>query len=299
MFKGSNLRGFLLGLLVVAVIGALVWFRVAGRREPELAQAPPRAPQVEQPRGCAQPAWAQAAARNKASLYSLQWSPFGRPEIGWATYAPLVSQEIGAGCPADSGGFAERYAGWQARRKLAIDGVFKPADFDRMRDDLALRRPFVQLTAKGTCPASPAETTLEAARPDETYGGKTVLLRPGALAAYRRMVAAAKADGLAGEPPLLRLASGFRGPAEEAARCRERACDRVSRANCSAHRTGLAIDLYLDPAPGADPISTADENRRHMAASAEYRWLLTNAGRFGFLPYAYEPWHWEWTGERP
>jgi len=32
MFKGSNLRGFLLGLLVVAVIGALVWFRVAGRR---------------------------------------------------------------------------------------------------------------------------------------------------------------------------------------------------------------------------------------------------------------------------
>ena len=24
---------------------------------------------------------------------------------------------------------------------------------------------------------------------------------------------------------------------------------------------------------------------------------MVNAGQFGFVNYAYEPWHWEWTGE--
>jgi D-alanyl-D-alanine carboxypeptidase len=34
-----------------------------------------------------------------------------------------------------------------------------------------------------------------------------------------------------------------------------------------------------------------------MARSPLYRWMVVNAGRFGFVNYAYEPWHWEWTGE--
>jgi hypothetical protein len=113
------------------------------------------------------------------------------------------------------------------------------------------------------------------------------------------MVAAARADGVAGRPPLLALVSGFRGPGEEAQRCADGGCNTLTRAHCSAHRTGLALDLYLDPAPGADPASTAEDNRRHMAQTPEYRWLVANAARFGFLPYPYEPWHWEWTGEPP
>jgi hypothetical protein len=303
MFKGSNLRGFLLGLLVLAAVGALVWFRIVGHGEregwrPPLPGAPATAP-AARPADCVAPRWAEAARANQVSLHGLQWSPFGKPELGWAIYAPLVSQEIGARCPADSGGFAQSYAVWQVKQKLQPDGVFKADEFDRMRDAMALRRPFVQQTAKGLCPAAPSEAALALARPEESFGGKKIWLRPGALDAYRRMVAAARADGLAQKPPLLQIASAYRGPAEEAARCADGGCDSLSRARCSAHRTGLAVDLYLDPAPGHDPISTDDENRRHMAASAEYRWLVTNAGRFGFLPYAYEPWHWEWTGEAP
>ena len=34
-----------------------------------------------------------------------------------------------------------------------------------------------------------------------------------------------------------------------------------------------------------------------MAQTTEYRWLVANAVTYGFLPSAYEPWHWEWTGE--
>lgn len=297
MFKTSDLRGFLLGLLVLAAVGAIVWYRIVDGGAPKELRSQPEP--VAADGDCAAPRWAAAAKANQTTLHALPWSPFGKPEVGWAIYTPLVSQEIGARCPADSGGFARSYAAWQARQKLTPDGVFKAEEFDRMRDALALRRPFVQLTAKGVCPAAPADAALQPARPEEAYGGKPVRLRPGALAAYRNMLAAARADGVAQKPPLLLLASGFRGPAEEAARCVERACDSVARARCSPHRTGLAVDLYLDPAPGHAPMSTHDENRRHMTESPEYRWLAANAGRYGFLPYAYEPWHWEWTGEAP
>jgi LAS superfamily LD-carboxypeptidase LdcB len=33
-----------------------------------------------------------------------------------------------------------------------------------------------------------------------------------------------------------------------------------------------------------------------MTRQPTYRWLVRNAGRFGFVPYVFEPWHWEWVG---
>ena len=36
-----------------------------------------------------------------------------------------------------------------------------------------------------------------------------------------------------------------------------------------------------------------------MSRTPAYRWLVANADRFGFVPYPFEPWHWEWTGEAP
>jgi LAS superfamily LD-carboxypeptidase LdcB len=50
-------------------------------------------------------------------------------------------------------------------------------------------------------------------------------------------------------------------------------------------------------APGGDPASTAGFNRLAQSRTPAYRWMIRNAGRFGFINYAYEPWHWEWTGE--
>jgi LAS superfamily LD-carboxypeptidase LdcB len=72
-------------------------------------------------------------------------------------------------------------------------------------------------------------------------------------------------------------------------------CQGVARAACSAHATGLAMDLFLGSAPGLPPDSSDDANRLHMSLGAPYRWLVTNAARFGFVPYPFEPWHWEWT----
>ena len=47
-----------------------------------------------------------AAQVNAAGLTRLAVDPFGRPETGWAFYAPLVQRDIRARCAPDSAGFA-------------------------------------------------------------------------------------------------------------------------------------------------------------------------------------------------
>lgn len=239
-----------------------------------------------------------AAAANAASLSTLAWSPFGKPETGWEIYAPRIAAEIGTSCTAGSDGFAAALARWQAQNKLPRTGVMDAAAFAVMLPRWHLARPFVRVNRDGVCPGAPTEAGLATARPDESYGGKTIQLRPAALEAYRRMVAEARAAGVLGRPEALKIYSGFRAPDADAQRCaRDRNCQGLIRTICSAHRTGLAADLFIDAAPGFGPDSSADANRLVMARSPLYRWMVSNAGRFGFVNYVYEPWHWEWTGE--
>ena len=249
---------------------------------------------------CRVEGWVAAAEINAGSLTSLAWSPFGRAETGWEIYVPLIQREIVTDCSPSSEGFAAALAAWQQSQGLAPDGVFSEAGFLAMKAVVQTRREFVRFTAAGDCPATPDLIT--EARRDEGYGGKTVWLRPRALAAWRRMAAAARAEvpEIASNPDTLTIFSGYRSPSADAARClTEGNCDGIVRARCSAHRTGLAADLYVGNAPGFPADSTADPNRLFMTRTATYRWLLTNAGRFGFVNYPFEPWHWEWTGETP
>jgi zinc D-Ala-D-Ala carboxypeptidase len=59
----------------------------------------------------------------------------------------------------------------------------------------------------------------------------------------------------------------------------------------SPHFTGRALDIYV----GGDPVDTKDSNRAIQVNTPAYRWLVRNAERFGFRPYFYEPWHWEYV----
>jgi hypothetical protein len=277
--------GALLRSLVLVLVG-LAW---AGIARAEAA-----------PRDCAwPPTWEAVAARETANLYALDFSPFGRPEHGWAVYAAAASHELGSPCAPGAPGFALALAAWQTAHGLIGTGVMDPPTFDSFRLAWQRRRPFLALRALDLCPEPPAESALELAAPEET-AGKPVMLRPRAMAAYRQMVAAARADlpELAADPELLRIFSAFRAPAYDAERCaREGDCDGIARATCSAHRTGLAVDLMVGAAPGAGVDSSDDANRLFQTRGAVYRWLLANAGRFGFVNYAFEPWHWEWIGE--
>lgn len=271
---------------------------------------PPRAqviplpsPSAPIPMACVEPrAFQEAAYVNAGSLRGLAWEPYRREEIGWETYAPVVAKEIGTACPPDSAGFAAALAQWQRTRGLPADGLFNGVSFNVIKGLWQERRPFVMATRFGACPDAPDESALAPATLEEGYGGKAIMLRPGAMAAYRRLRAAARAEvpEVAADPQALSIFSGYRSPTSDEARCAlEGNCTGVTRARCSAHRTGLAIDMNVGAAPGFKPDNSADENRRFMSKTAAYRWLVANAQRFGFVNYVFEPWHWEWTGEPP
>jgi len=248
----------------------------------------------------AKPAFAAAAQLNAQTLRTSGWSVFGRPETGWEVYVPLTAHEIGTRCAADSSGFAEALAEWQSGHHLEARGAMDEPTMRALDRTWQARRPFAVVSARGVCPAPP--TTLVNARSDEGYGGKPIQLREGTLDSYRRMVSAArKAEPiLSADRRLLTIFSGYRDPAADAARCAaQQNCNSVVRATCSAHRTGLAMDLYLGAAPGFAPDSSADPNRLYQSRSTAYLWMVAHAHEFGFVNYPFEPWHWEWTGEPP
>jgi D-alanyl-D-alanine carboxypeptidase len=296
------------GWVVVAalIILFVVRFGLLGDRRdaarPAITASPAALPAVFVGDCAPDPAFARPAALNAASLPAAQWSAFGRPETGWAIYAPLAAHEIGTACPPWAEGFAKALGRWQAARGEAASGVMDEPTLKALEFVWLRRRPFVSATAHGACLPSPDPQRLSQARPDEGYEGKAIQLRTGALDAYRRMVAAARAEAptIAADHRLLTIFSGYRDPAADAVRCaQELDCGASARASCSAHRTGLAMDIFLGAAPGYPPESSADPNRLYQSQSAAYRWMVANAGRFGFVSYPFEPWHWEWTGEAP
>lgn len=246
---------------------------------------------------CEAAGWEQAAAINAVGVSTLSWSPFGRAEAGWEPYLPMVARDLSADCPPDTPAFAAAFARFQAREGLPAWGLVNASHLMVLKSGWQARRPFVAALAKGECPET-AEVIAEA-RSGEALDGKTAWAHPAALRAWKAMAAAARAEvpEIGADPNALRLFSGYRSPALDAARCAaDGNCDGVARARCSAHRTGLALDLFVGFADGYSADSTAPANRLAQTRTPGYRWLVKNAGRFGFVNYAYEPWHWEWTG---
>ena len=263
------------------------------------------APQLQPtPRGgaygsenCVEAGFRHAAFENARTLHGLSWNPFGRSERGWETYAALIAGEIGTACSPTSPGFASALSRWQKARGLNDSGQMDAGTFAFMKSVWQQERPFVTRTSG--CPAPPNEATLASGQPHEGYSGKFVQLTPETFAAYRRMVRDARAEvpAIRADPRYLTIFSAYRSPSYDAARCaRDGNCNGIVRAKCSPHRTGRAMDLYVGQAPGYGPDSTADPNRLVMSKSPAYRWLVANAHRYGFVPYAFEPWHWEWIG---
>jgi LAS superfamily LD-carboxypeptidase LdcB len=304
------MKRFLLLMLLVGV-GIGIWLWATGETPQRLAAASPVAlptpgaqpvdlaggPGVVSP--CiGKPRFAQAATTNAYNLDNLDWAPFRKPERGWRTYGPMIASEIGSDCPYATQVFADRLAGWQAAHGLPATGILDAASFDVMRIAWHRKRPFVRLSQSG-CPAAPDPASLAVVPPAMTYGSRPMLLRPDALAALQRMVADARAadPAIARDRQAMLVFSAFRAPADDDLRClNEGNCDNIGRTTCSAHRTGLAVDLVVGARPGGGVDSAEDANRRFQSQTPAYRWLVRNAHRYGFAPYVYEPWHWEWSG---
>src|SRR5688572_29218213 len=129
---------------------------------------------------------------------------------------------------------------------------------------------------------------------ERRHGGPRQLHRD-AYAAYQRLKAAAEADGIPAN--LLTMTSGYRSVASQRALW-EAALQKygspqaarrwVAPPGGSPHHTGRAIDFNLGGRNNS-------ENVAQLRQTAAYRWLVCNASRFGFFPYAAEPWHWEYN----
>ena len=304
--RGHPVRWLVVVLSVIAAGAiALRWFESPpDSTGPGAATRPlPAAARNIAPANCGgSSAGSDVIKANTESLGDLAWSLSGRDALGWEIYAPLAQREVATACPPDSQGFALALSRWQAAHGLSASGRMDATSFETMWVAMLVRRPFVRAMRFG-CPAPLAASELELAQPDETFARQTTIMAGRqALQAYRTLLAAARANAPAirTDPQALTIISAFRAPQLDGSDCPlGQVCSNLTRANCSAHQTGTAMDLYLGAAPGRGPADSDDSNRLYQAASPAYIWLVRNAARFGFAPYPFEPWHWEWTGEAP
>lgn len=230
-----------------------------------------------------------AAEQNAVLKTSLTWAFGGKKQRGWQLYQPLICHLIGVDEKADAEEFAEALARWQRRTGLESSGVLNQPTWTKMVATWQSRRAYDHaIPAADRLLRVDSRKFFDPERPEELRQ-----VEHQAYQAYQKMMVAAAA---ALSPDLtsekyLKIISAFRSP--EYQRQLRRQSPRAGRAGLamnSPHFTGRALDLYV----GGEPVSTQDRNRALQTQTQVYRWLVKNAGRFGFHPYFYEPWHWEY-----
>lgn len=240
------------------------------------------------------------AGRNALLSTQLNWTFGGKPQHGWYLYKPLINRLLDTKHDAASKGFASALARWQKKSGLLPSGELDEETLYAMiktwQDARLKDRSAAQSDQLLTAPISDFydPTRVEELRRVErtTY------------AAYKRMVSAAiatKSLGLSrrtrGElapgEKYFKIVSAFRSREyQEKLRRESPNSGSAGLAVNSPHFTGRALDLYV----GGDPVDTSDSNRTIQVETRVYQWLVKNADRFGFRPYCYEPWHWEYVG---
>lgn len=245
-------------------------------------------------------AFGAAATRNTALRYELSWAFGGKQQRGWYLYLPLISRTIETEKDAATGDFADALSRWQRSAGLEPSGVLDDTTLYRFVND------WQSVRLKDKTPARADQLLLAPAADfyDPTRAEELRQVERETYAAYKRMVAAALADsslglrstadgGLAPEEKFMKIVSSFRSREyQEKLRHDSPNSGRAGLAVNSPHFTGRALDIYV----GGEPVETKDANRTIQVQTKVYRWLVRNADRFGFKPYYYEPWHWEYVG---
>ena len=235
------------------------------------------------------PAFTDAAAKNAQLRNDLSWTFGGKQQRGWYLYDLLIGKTLDSEHEPVSDVFANAIAKWQKKAGLSPSGVLDQDSLMRMVSQWQSNR------LKNRDYANPTDLLI-APTADFYDPGRAPELRQverNTYAAYKEMMAAAEADStLKLGPKYLKIVSAFR-PREYQDQLRRQSPNAGSAglAVNSPHFTGRALDLYV----GGDPVDTKDSNRAIQVNTPAYRWLVRNAERFGFRPYFYEPWHWEYV----
>ena len=242
-----------------------------------------------------------AAARNAQLRTDLKWLFGGKPQRGWYLYTALLNRLLDNKSDPASDDFARALERWQKKSGLTPSGVLDEESFykiiaawqaNRLKDRTPAQ-PHQLITAPSSDFFDPARLDELRQVERETYD------------AYKRMVAAAIGDKslglahvskkeLAPSEKYLKIISSFRSREyQEKLRRESPKAGSAGLAVNSPHFTGRALDLYV----GGEPVETNDPNRAIQVQTRVYQWLVKNAGRYGFQPYFYEPWHWEYVGK--
>ncbi|MEP6718112.1 MAG: D-alanyl-D-alanine carboxypeptidase family protein [bacterium] len=242
---------------------------------------------------------ASAVPQNVLLQNDLEWKFGGKPQHGWYLYTSLINRLLNTTNDVNSIGFAKSVAVWQKQMGLPSTGLLNDQSLYGMISVWQGARLKNRETAKPnqllTAPISDFY--------DPTREPELRQVERETYAAYKRMVAAAAADRslrlahtaqneLAPSEKFLKIVSAFRSREYQDKLRRESPnSGSAGLAVNSPHFTGRALDLYV----GGDPVDTRDSNRKVQVETRVYKWLVRNAERFGFRPYFYEPWHWEYV----
>ena len=240
---------------------------------------------------------ATAIAENVRLKDSMAWAFGGKAQSGWYLYVPLIQATIKTDAGVDTIEFARAVAVWQNASGIDSTGVIDEDTLYQMVKGWQARR----LNSSETPAPEKLFDAPIADFYDPTRGADLLKVERETYDAYKRMVAAAAKElklktapngELAREESFLKIISSYRSREhQERLRAASPNSGRAGLAVNSPHFTGSALDIYV----GGEPVSTADANRAIQVETPAYKWLVKNASRFGFYPYYYEPWHWEYV----
>jgi hypothetical protein len=243
--------------------------------------------------------FAEAAAQNASLHTDLIWT-FGKKEQhGWYLYDLLIGRTLNLKPDASANDFANAIAAWQKQKGVTPNGVLDENALMTFVSEWQNNR------LKDKTPATPDQLLM--APPSDFYDPERLpelrQVEKSTYAAYKALVAAAIADPklklghtskteLAPTERFFKIISSFRSREyQEELRRKAPSAGSAGLAVNSPHFTGRALDLYV----GGEPVDTKDANRAIQVNTPAYKWLVRNAERFGFRPYFYEPWHWEYV----
>ena len=244
--------------------------------------------------------FSEATARNALLRNDLNWSFGSKAQHGWYLYDLLIGQTLNLSPDTSTDDFGGAVATWQKQKGINANGILDEKSLTALVSQWQSNR------LKDKTPATPDQ--LLTAPPADFYDPQRLAelrqVEHSTYAAYKRMLAAAiadpalhlahtSADQLAPEEKFFKIVSAFRSREyQQHLRQQSPNAGSAGLAVNSPHFTGRALDLYV----GGDPVDTKDANRAIQVNTPVYQWLVRNAARFGFRPYFYEPWHWEYVG---
>jgi uncharacterized protein YcbK (DUF882 family) len=244
---------------------------------------------------------ASPTVRNALFSTELSWTFGSKPQRGWYLYKPLIDRLLDTKHAVGSNGFVKALERWQEKSGLLATGVLDDETL------YAMIKTWQDARMKDRSPARPEQLLTAPISDfyDPTRAEELRQVERETYAAYKRMLSAAISNRslglaragkseLAPEEKYLKIISAFRSKEyQEKLRRESPGAGSAGLAVNSPHFTGRALDIYV----GGDPVDTRDSNRSIQVETRVYQWLVKNADRFGFRPYCYEPWHWEYVGK--